>query len=344
MARLDSRRTNLGVFAIVIASTITGFSTYLAGSRSTWWLFWLHGMLGFALVALLWWKGKVIVRGLAARWPSVSAWLSIITLGILVAIIGSGIYSAIARGGKLGPWGMLEVHAGGAMIIIPLFIVHLVGRWVPPAKRDVSRRVLLRAGALAGVGLALRLGTEGVTRAADLAGSHRRFTGSHLIGKTGEPFPDVSWLFDNPVPIDTRSWRLEVGGRVENPFSLEYTTLTGELHDQVGATIDCTGGWYSEQEWEGVRLGTLLDRAGLHPATRSIVVTSVSGYSRAYPVDEARTLLLATRVAGKPLTHGHGFPARIVAPGRRGFWWVKWVHKVEASTSPSWFQPPVPLQ
>jgi DMSO/TMAO reductase YedYZ molybdopterin-dependent catalytic subunit len=344
MARLDSRRTNLGVFAIVIASTITGLATFLAGSHSTWWLFWLHGAIGFALVALLWWKSKVIFRGLKSRWPSASSWLSLGTLGILVVIIGSGIYSAMARGGKLGPWGMLEVHVGGALIIIPLFVAHLAGRWVPPAKRDLSRRVLLRTGALAGAGLAVRLATEGATKAANLAGANRRFTGSHLIGKPGEVFPDVSWLFDDPSPVDQSAWRLEVAGHVSEPFEIEYATLANEARDSTDATIDCTGGWYSRQRWEGVRLGSLLDRAGLREGTRSIVVTSVTGYRRAYPVDEARALLLALRVAGEPLEHGHGFPARIVAPGRRGYWWVKWVRKVEASSQPSWLQPPIPLQ
>ncbi len=344
MARLDSRRTNLGVFAIVIASAITGFATFLAGSHSTWWLFWMHGAIGFALLALLWWKGKVIVRGLKARWPSASAWLSILTLGILAAVISSGIYSAMARGGKLGPWGMLEVHVGGALIIIPLFVVHLVGRWVPPAKRDLSRRVLLRAGALAGVGLAVKLATEGVTRAASLAGADRRFTGSHLIGEPGEVFPDVSWLFDNPKPVDTGTWRLEVAGHVERPYSIEYAALAAGPQERATATIDCTGGWYSAQEWSGVRLGSLLDRAGVREGTRSVVVTSVTGYRRAYPVEEARTLLLALRVAGEPLDHGHGFPARVVAPGRRGYWWVKWVRAIEASAAPSWLQPPLPLQ
>jgi DMSO/TMAO reductase YedYZ molybdopterin-dependent catalytic subunit len=344
MARLDARRTNLGVFAIVLASTITGFTTFLAGSRSTWWLFWLHGTLGFALVALLWWKGKVIFRGLAARWPSASAVLSVLTLGILLAIIGSGVYSAMARGGKLGPWGMLEVHVGGALIIIPLFVAHLMGRWVPPAKRDLSRRVLLRASALGAAGLAVRAATEGITRVAKLAGAKRRFTGSHRIGAPGEPFPDVSWLFDDPKPVPAASWRLRVAGHVEQPISLNYETLSAGPLEHIDATIDCTGGWYSQQRWEGVRLGALLDRAAVRDGVRSIVVTSVTGYSRAYPVAEARMMLIAVRVAGAPLTHGHGFPARVVAPGRRGFWWVKWVRSIEASTSPSWLQTPIPLQ
>lgn len=344
MAGLDSRRTNLGVFAIAIVSTLSGFATYLVGTHSYWWLFWSHGAIGLSLLALLWWKGKVVLRGLRKRWPSVTAVLSILTLAILLAIIGTGVWSATAKGGNLGPWSMLELHVGGALIIIPLFVAHLIGRWVPPAKRDLSRRVLLRASALVGVGAALRLGTDGVARLAGLVGGRRRFTGSHLIGEPGEAFPNVSWLFENPNPIDRDAWRLSVTGDVERELTLSYADLTGEPHELIRATIDCTGGWYSAQDWEGVRLGALLDRAGMRDGVRSVVFTSVSGYSRAYPVEEARNLILATKVSGAELEHGHGFPARVVAPGRRGYWWVKWVTEIEVGSTPSWLQPPVPLQ
>lgn len=344
MAGLDSRRINLGVFAIAIVSATSGFATYLVGTDSYWWLFWMHGAIGLSLIALLWWKGKVILRGLRKRWPSVTAILSILTLAILLAIIGTGVWSAMAKGGSLGPWSMLEVHVGGALIILPLFIFHLFGRWVPPAKRDLSRRVLLRASALVGAGAALRLGTQGIAKAAGLVGARRRFTGSHLIGAPGEPFPHVSWLFEDPDPIDRDAWRLTIAGEVAQPLSLAYADLASQPLEKVRATIDCTGGWYSVQDWEGVSVGGLLDRAGLHDGVRSIVFTSVSGYSRAYPLADARSLLLATRVAGEELEHGHGFPVRVVARGRRGYWWVKWVTEIEASTTPPWFQPPVPLQ
>ena len=43
-------------------------------------------------------------------------------------------------------------------------------------------------------------------------------------------------------------------------------------------------------------------------------------------------------------THGHGSPVRLVAPGKRGFQWVKWVDRVQLNTSPKWLQPPLPLQ
>jgi hypothetical protein len=75
----------------------------------------------------------------------------------------------------------------------------------------------------------------------------------------------------------------------------------------------------------------------------SLVVASATGYRRRLPVADAGTLLLATRLAGRPLSAGHGFPARLVAPGRRGFWWVKWVVSVEVDPAPWWRQPPFPL-
>jgi DMSO/TMAO reductase YedYZ molybdopterin-dependent catalytic subunit len=34
----------------------------------------------------------------------------------------------------------------------------------------------------------------------------------------------------------------------------------------------------------------------------------------------------------------------LVAPGYRGFEWVKWVVEIELSDEPEWLQPPLPLQ
>ena len=40
-------------------------------------------------------------------------------------------------------------------------------------------------------------------------------------------------------------------------------------------------------------------------------------------------MLLATHVGDEPLSPGHGAPVRLVAPGRRGFQWVKWIDRIE---------------
>ena len=71
---------------------------------------------------------------------------------------------------------------------------------------------------------------------------------------------------------------------------------------------------------------------------------SVTGYSRRFAPDELGDLLLATSMGGAPLLPVLGAPVRLVAPGRRGFWWVKWVAAVEVGDAPAWWQPPLPLQ
>ena len=70
---------------------------------------------------------------------------------------------------------------------------------------------------------------------------------------------------------------------------------------------------------------------------------SSTGYQVRFPVGDLDSLLLALAVGGRSLSGGHGYPARLVAPGRRGFWWVKWVERLELSPDPLWWQSPFPL-
>jgi DMSO/TMAO reductase YedYZ molybdopterin-dependent catalytic subunit len=83
-----------------------------------------------------------------------------------------------------------------------------------------------------------------------------------------------------------------------------------------------------------VRLARLLERAGPLSAASHVRVISHTGYRWSFELRDARRLLLATRVGGEPLSHEHGAPSRLVAPGRRGFEWVKWVVRVELHGGP----------
>jgi DMSO/TMAO reductase YedYZ molybdopterin-dependent catalytic subunit len=113
--------------------------------------------------------------------------------------------------------------------------------------------------------------------------------------------------------------------------------------EPVTARLDCTSGWYADATWSGRRLSDLVDPARL-AAAASLVVVSVTGYRRTFPVAAAPDLWLATSCQGRPLTAPTGAPVRLVAPGYRGFWWVKWVASVELSDAPAWRQLPFPPQ
>ena len=78
-----------------------------------------------------------------------------------------------------------------------------------------------------------------------------------------------------------------------------------------------------------MRLGTLLDEAGVAAGGAHVRVVSHTGYRWGFALADARELLLATHVGDEPLSHGHGAPVRLVVPGHRGFQWVKWVTRVE---------------
>jgi DMSO/TMAO reductase YedYZ molybdopterin-dependent catalytic subunit len=119
-----------------------------------------------------------------------------------------------------------------------------------------------------------------------------------------------------------------------------------ERGDTVRAVLDCTGGWYAEQDWRGTSLRRLLTDSldGDLPRDGSVDVVSRTGYRRRLPLRDAEHLLLATSMAGRPLSSGHGAPVRLVAPGRRGFWWVKWVARIEVVDEPWWAQSPFPLK
>jgi DMSO/TMAO reductase YedYZ molybdopterin-dependent catalytic subunit len=56
--------------------------------------------------------------------------------------------------------------------------------------------------------------------------------------------------------------------------------------------------------------------------------------SNLHPIQEAREMLLATHVTGEVLGASHGFPLRAVIPGRRGWFWMKWLVKIEVLDDP----------
>ena len=232
-------------------------------------------------------------------------------------------------------WGLLNWHILLGFALTLLIGVHMLARAKPLRKRDLrGRRQMLRGGLLLGGAIALWPAQQVIERALDTPGSHRRFTGSREADSyAGNVFPATSWVADAPRPLSLTSWRLRIDGTVAAPRTLTYDEVVA-AGDELVATLDCTGGFYSTQRWRGMRVGRLLADVRPLPDAAWVSFVSVTGYRWTLPLDEARTVLLATHVGGEQLSHDHGAPLRLVAPDHRGFQWVKWVVRVEVRTAP----------
>ncbi|GHE13029.1 molybdopterin-dependent oxidoreductase [Klenkia taihuensis] len=340
------RRSNLALLGLLLLAGGTGVLGFAVGTPLAGRVVAVaHGAAGLGLLLLVPWKTVVVRRARAKppqlRAPSAAYWLT----GLVAVCVLSGVLHAAGAAGIWAtsgtPVAALQVHVGAAVVLVLALVAHTWGRHQRPRRVDLSRRTLLGTGALAGGSLALWALTEGVWRVTGAPGARRSGTGSHERG-TDDPtaMPVTQWASDTVPDAVGTSVTLTGGGR-------EVVVPVADLDrgDAVRARLDCTGGWYADQDWRGTTLARLVtDHLGAVDGAQCLLVTSVTGFSRRVPLRDAGGTLLATHAAGRPLSPGHGAPVRLVAPGRRGVWWVKWVDRVEVLDSPWWLQPPFPLQ
>lgn len=328
---MAGRRTNLALLALVLLGLATGVLSFAFGTSATTAVVIGHGVAGLGIVVLAPWKAAIVGRSL--RHGGWRQGVSLALAGTTVAAIATGILHSSGALLEIGQLSMMQLHVGSGVGAVALAVAHFVMKPTRPRRVDFTRRNLLRGAAvlgLAGVGCAT---IEALYRVSGLPGGDRRFTGSHPI-ESDEPngFPTTQWLDDTVQHLDRDAHRIEITG-------VSYSVADLDNADEVRAVLDCTGGWHVDRIWSGVRLDRLTEGA----TGASILVSSVTGYWRRFPLADARHIYLATHVDGEALSDGHGGPVRLVAPGRRGFQWVKWVDSVVVDDTPWWWQPPLPL-
>ena len=332
---LADHRTNLALGALLVSAVVSGLTANTAGTGWGRWVVVAHGSCGLGLVLLSRRKSRIARRSLGRPRRRPGSTVSLVLAALVVVTVASGLLASAGTTRHLGPLTIMQVHIGAAALAVPLAIYHFRRRVFRVRAAGLDRRTFLRAGLVAAAAGGAWLGWEGLLRAADAPGARRRFTGSHETG-SGNPraMPVTQWLDDSVQRVDPSTWRLRAG-----TTELTLDQLRGLPSDSVTAVLDCTSEWWSEQDWRGVRLDRLVELGG----ARSVEVRSATGYALRLPARDLDKLWLAYEAGGRPLSPGHGFPARLVAPGRRGFWWVKWVTGIQPSDIPWWVQSPFPL-
>lgn len=314
----------------------TGVLTIFAGGRGDAWVFAVHGIAGTSLGLLLGWKFRRVWRRVLERrrWDRRTSVGVLAGVLVLTTLLSGWAWSSGADPGIAG-YSLLVWHFVVGTGLAVVVLAHAISRARRPRRRDLlGRRQFLTAAGVAVGGLAAWQLQRPATALVGLRGAKRRFTGSYEVASfEGNAFPTTSWVSDRPRELDASGYRLTVAGLVSKPAELALADLGAG--DAVVATLDCTGGFYSTQRWGGMTLEHLLARAGgARRGASHVRVVSHTGYRCSFGLNDARRFLLATTVGGEPLSHGHGAPVRLVAPGRRGFEWVKWVERVELHDGP----------
>jgi DMSO/TMAO reductase YedYZ molybdopterin-dependent catalytic subunit len=170
--------------------------------------------------------------------------------------------------------------------------------------------------------------------------------------------------FDVPT-IDPATYRLVVDGLVARPLSLSFAELAALAEDDLTATLECAGnsraaldppvaglqwagGAVGTGSWQGVRLGRLLEAAGVGEGAHSVLLVGADrgdvagiasgpiGYERSLPLAKATSpeVLVATGMSGEPLTPAFGGPVRAVVAGWYGMSSVKWLTRITVIDAP----------
>jgi DMSO/TMAO reductase YedYZ molybdopterin-dependent catalytic subunit len=157
---------------------------------------------------------------------------------------------------------------------------------------------------------------------------------SQLIGNL---IPIGGWriyTISGSMPVfDPKSWRLEIGGLVRKPVSIDYETLLSLPRAEQVSTFHCVTGWtVNDVRWAGVRFEHLLALAEPLPTAKAIRFDSLEiPYNDSLTIDQVHLpdVMLAYELDGKPLSRPHGAPARVVIPEMYGYKGVKWLSKME---------------
>jgi DMSO/TMAO reductase YedYZ molybdopterin-dependent catalytic subunit len=140
-------------------------------------------------------------------------------------------------------------------------------------------------------------------------------------------------LHAGSVPdTDLATWDFRIWGEVEEPL-----TLTWEAFDALPKTehvqdIHCVTRWSRfDMSFRGVHWRDLAPLVRPKPSARFAIAHAEQGFTANVPLAslEDDYALLATEADGEPLSEEHGWPLRLVIPGKYFWKSAKWLRGIE---------------
>jgi len=168
----------------------------------------------------------------------------------------------------------------------------------------------------------------------------RRGELSPLITRTDDFYVVTKNAAGDPI-VRPEDWRLRIDGDVPTPLETDYLSLRNLASVEVTKTLECISNFVAKCEmvpfgcdligtarWKGVRVRDLLALAGgVRPGAQYLATISADEFTTALPIDVAMDpeTLLVYEMNGQVLPREHGYPARVLVPGRYGMKNAKWV-------------------
>ncbi|WP_338255330.1 molybdopterin-dependent oxidoreductase [Dictyobacter halimunensis] len=213
----------------------------------------------------------------------------------------------------------------------------------PNSDRVVARRrqLLARSGVVA-LGVGAGLGTFGSIQ--KFLDNYTAYDGIKTSFPNHTDYPitpnnDHYVVTQNPVDpsVDINLWRLEVGGLVNKLGTYTYEELQKLPSTARAITLECIangpgGHLMGNAVWHGVPLRTLIEQqGGTQPGAKYIAFYCADGYNTSLPLQEVLEAdpLLAWNMNGVDLPKRHGYPLRVLIPGRYGEENPKWLTRIE---------------
>jgi DMSO/TMAO reductase YedYZ molybdopterin-dependent catalytic subunit len=140
-----------------------------------------------------------------------------------------------------------------------------------------------------------------------------------------------------PQHVDIDNYTLLVDGKVSTPKSYSYRGIVdNHAHYRKVVTLNCVEGWSVTILWDGIRVRDLLDEAGYDPGAKTILFYAADGYYTSFPLSYIldNDIMMAFAMNNVTIPPERGYPFQLVAEGKWGYKWIKWVSRIELSDSP----------
>lgn len=144
---------------------------------------------------------------------------------------------------------------------------------------------------------------------------------------------DFPVLHYGPVPrVDLKRWNLRLYGQVESPLEVNWDQFARLPRKQVTLDIHCVTRWSKlDTGWQGADVQALLAQIKPMADAHFVIAECEYGFTTSVPLEVLANAqaLIADTYDGKPLTPEHGYPARLLIPGKYFWKSAKWLRALK---------------